>query len=333
MSYQKNGLIQVTDYNSLLGPANSTAANTINAIWGDGSGSYGLGQLPLSQIATTGVNKVLPAQWNSLINTMNALKNHQGSTIVPISLNAQGDLIVASMTTGTTPQSQFVANMTTINNNRLNTAAQGATLSASTTRGTTWTNALTFTHTITFANGDAARWFFNAGGQIAITFSHPAGNFVNDMWNKLATACGTLYISSTTGSPIYVGGTPFMGVQKVGGSGTPVAIAQSQNKGYYGLTTTNQEIFKQLASTGPSGYLSSFISVSARTNGTQTTRADNGNIITITTVWDEIPNGGGTVKGTSSANSNTTATIRFPSTTYLSPSWSQPGIIGSVSGS
>jgi hypothetical protein len=34
---------------------------------------------------------------------------------------------------------------------------------------------LTFTHTATFANGNAARFFFNAGGQIKMTVSHPSG--------------------------------------------------------------------------------------------------------------------------------------------------------------
>lgn len=338
MAYQRNGTIQVADYNDLIGATNSTTAETLNAIWGVGNGSTGYGQTAINQISTTGITRVLPAQWNSVINTMNAINNHQGSTIVPISLNNQGDLIVARMTTATTPQSQFKANFVTLNANRLNTAAQGATLTAQTTRTTTWTNALTFTHTITFASGNAARYFFNAGGQIAINFSHPSGNFVNDLWNKLAFACGTIVISAqNTSNTINVAGNPYRGVERIvdGGSAIsnlPVATLAT-TRGYYGLTNTNIEIFKMLAYTGQAGYLSSFISVSARTNGTQTSNGDNGSTITITTVWDEIPNGGGTVKGTASANSRTTCTARLPAETYLTNTWGTPTIAGAVTGS
>lgn len=341
MAYQRFGKIQVADYNDLLGATNSTTAETLNAIWGVGNGSTGYGQTAISQIPTSGVTKVLPAQWNSIINTMNAIKNHQGSTIVPITLNNQGNLIVARMTAATppaTPQSQFKANFVTLNSNRLNAAAQGATITAQTSRTTTWTNALTFTHTITFESGNKARYFFNAGGQIAINFSHPSGNFVNDLWNKLAIACGTIVISAqSTSNTINIAGSPYRGVERqiTGGAAVanlPVATLAT-TRGYYGLTNSNVEIFKMLAYTGQQGYLSSFISVSARTNGAQLTNGDNGSIITITTVWDEIPNGGSTVKGTASANSRTTCTARLPADTYMVNTWGVPALAGSVTGS
>lgn len=334
MAYQQFGTIQASDYNGFVGAINSTAANQLNTVWGVGNGRYGLNQTQVQQVVGNSASyKVTPAQWNALIDAMNALKNQQGSTIVPISVTSQGQLITAQMTTETTPRAQFLANLTTLYTNANNAAAQGNTTSVITTRSTTWTNAITFVHTITFPSANQARYFFNAGGQIVLTFGAQSGNFVNDMWNKLCTACGAIYISSGNGWTSNIAGTLFNGIQKVGGSGTPVTIAGSQNRGYYGLTTSNQEIFRQLASVGPSGYLGSFLSISARTNGAQGANGDNGNIITVTTTFDNIPNGGNTTRGTVAANSTVTCALRYPSVTYLNNTWGSGVIIGSVAGS
>jgi hypothetical protein len=95
------------------------------------------------------------------------------------------------------------------------------------------------------------------------------------------------------------------------------------------LNTSNIEIFKQFATGTPSGYVGSYITVNVRTNGTQGSNGDNGNIITITTTWDEVPNGLSV-----SANTTTTVTARPPSTSYLSTaSWGTPALASSVTGS
>ena len=333
MTYQQYGLIQASDFNTLVGTPTSATADTLNAVLATGNGRGGVGQGAVSQVPVQTVNtitKVGPDDWNNLRNNIIALANHQGSTVTSMPTAAQYEVITATMTTGANPVSVFANNLKTIYTNRNNVAAQGTSSPTATQRETAWTNAITFTHTITFQNGNAARYFFNAGGQIALTFSHPTGSNVNDLWNKLAEACGTIIISGANSGTQTVAGIVYDGVTKIGGSGTPVTLAK--DKGYYGLTSTNQEIFKQLATVGPAGYLSSLISVNARTNGSQGVNGDTGSILTITTLWDEIPDGGGTTKGLASSNSTVTCTIRPPGTSYITNTWGTVGVTGSVIG-
>jgi hypothetical protein len=65
-----------------------------------------------------------------------------------------------------------------------------------------------------------------------------------------------------------------------------------------------------------------------KTNGTQGVHGDNGNVITITTVWTEDPT------GLYVAGTGTTVTLRKPSTsTGLQNSWGTITLAGSVTGS
>jgi hypothetical protein len=225
---------------------------------------------------------------------------------------------------------RYFANLTNIYTNRLNASAQAGTYTNTVTNATTWSSAITFTHTLTFVSANAARYFFNAGGQIALTFSHPGGTAINNLWNTLATACGTVVISAPSTGTATIAGTSYNGVTKIGGSGTTTTL--STNTGYYALTTTNVEIFKQLsASTTPSGYTNSFISASIRSNGTVGSNGDRGSIITITVVFDEVPNGSPTY--IAAANTSSTVTVRPPSTSYLANTWGTVTLTGSVTGS
>jgi hypothetical protein len=87
-------------------------------------------------------------------------------------------------------------------------------------------------------------------------------------------------------------------------------------------------VFTQTASTGPSGYLSTFIRVIVKSNGTQGSNGDAGSVITIYTIWDEVPDG-----LTAAANSATTLTVRPPETVNLANTWGSITLTGTVSGS
>ena len=222
--------------------------------------------------------------------------------------------------------SAIPTNLTTIYNNRRNAASQGSTIADTATRASSWQNGLTFTHTITFASGDAARWFFNSGGQIKMTASHPSGSGINLLFSDLASDTGTVTMSAPNSGTISIASTNYSGITKVGGGGnTPTVDA---NKGYFGLSTSNATAFTQLADSGPSGYLSSFIRYIVKSNGAQQSNGDTGSVITIYSVWDEIPN-----DLVASASSAVTCTVQLPETTNLSASWGTPSIAGAVSGS
>lgn len=315
MTYAQYGKIEASDFNTIVGTPTTSTTGELNAVWAIGNGNKGLGQTAVTQV--TQYNTIGYTDWASTINTVSNIASHQGSSITSITPPTSGTKI--------TYLNALTTNINTVTTNRLNAASQGSTSSTNTT-ATAWSSSLTFTHTITFSNANQARYFFNAGGQIALTFYSPSGTGINALFNSLATACGTIVLSSPTSGTCTISSTSYNGITKVGGSGTVDTI--SANSGYYGLTTVNTLVFKQLASGTPSGYVNSFISVYMRTNGTQLSNGDNGNIITITTIWDEIPDGLTVLSGT-----QTTVTIRPPSSTYITNSWGTPTVSGSVTGS
>lgn len=317
MSYAQFGLIEATDFNTLVGGNPTTTANTLNATWATGGGTAGYGQTAVANVAA-GNSVVATGQWNALVSNTASAASHQGSSITSVVAPTAGGTI--------TYLSAIPTNLQTIYSNRLNAATQGSTTSNTATRTTTWSSLLTFTHTATFANGDAARYFFNSGGQLAMTVSHPNGTGINLLFNNLASNVGTVVLSAPSSGSVTIAGTSYNGITKVGGGGNAPTI--SANSGYYALTTSNVTAFTQTASTGPSGYLSTFIRFIVKSNGTQGSNGDTGSVITVYTIWDEVPDG-----LTVSANSATTMTVRPPETTNLANSWGTITLAGSVTGS
>jgi hypothetical protein len=316
MSYAQFGTIQASDYNTFVGASTGGTANTLNTVWSTGSGASGYGQTAEGNVAVG--DTVTAAKWANLITKTANSAAHQSSSITSVTAPSAGNTI--------TYNANVVTNLQTIYTNRLNAVSQSATTSNTATYGSTWINAITFTHTVTFASGDSARYFFNSGGQLAITCSHPTGSGINLLLNNLASNVGTVVLSSPVTGTARVAGTNYNGVTKIGGGGSTPTI--STNSGYYNWTTANANVFYQTASTGPSGYLSTFINVLVKTNGTVGSNGDKGNIITIYTIWDEIPNGLSVSTG-----SATTVTIRPPETTYIANTWGTPTVSGIVSGS
>jgi len=316
MSYAQYGTIQASDYNNLIGNAAGTTANVLNTVWATGSGGAGYGQTALANVSAG--NTVTATSWANLINRTSNSAAHQSSSITSVVAPVTGNTI--------TYNANVVTNLQTIYTNRLNAVSQSATSSNTATYGSTWLNAITFTHTVTFANGDAARYFFNSGGQLAITCAHPAGTGINLLLNNLASNVGTVVLSSPTSGAATIASTSYNGVTKIGGGGSTPTI--STNSGYYSWTTSNANAFYQTASTGPSGYLSTNINILVKTNGTQGINGDVGNVITISTVWDEIPNG-----LTVTTGSATTVTIRPPEVTNIANTWGTPTVTGTVTGS
>jgi hypothetical protein len=314
MSYAQFGLIQATDFNTLVGGNPTATANTLNATWATGSGAAGYGQTAQANVAAGDL--VLASQWANLVNRTASAATHQGSSITSVTAPVAGGTI--------TYLSAIPTNLTTIYTNRRNAATQSSTTSNSVASGSTWSSIATFTHTATFANGDAARYFFNSGGQLAITVSHAnttAG--INLLLNQLCTNVGTVVMSSVTSGSATIAGTAYNGITRVGGGGNTPTIGT--NSGYYAWTTSNANVYYQTASTGPAGYLSTNINIFVKTNGTVGSNGDVGNVVTIYTVWDEIPNG-----LTVGTGSTTVLTVRPPEVTNLANTWGAITLAGSV---
>lgn len=310
MSYAQYGLIQASDFNTFVGGIDTTTANTLNATWGKGASTAGYGQTQVANVAA-GQTVVATSYWNSLVANTNSAATHQGSSITVYTAPTAGGTV--------TYLSAIPTNLSTIYTNRLNANVQGSTSSNTATYGSTWSNALTFTHTATFATADQARYFFNAGGQLKMTCSHPSGTGIDLLFNNLASNVGTVVLSAPTSGTVTIVGTSYAGVQKQGGGGNAPTV--DSTKGFYGLTSANSTIFTQTASTGPGSYLGTFIRFIAATNVA-------GTAVTIYSIWDEVPDG-----LTVSTGSAVTMTAQAPETTNLANSWGTITLAGSVTGS
>jgi hypothetical protein len=317
MSYAQYGTIQASDYNTLVGVSPGATANTLNAVWSVGASTAGYGQTAEGNV--TAGDTVTAIKWANLINKTANSALHQSSSITSVTAPASGNTIVYN--------ANVVTNLQTTYTNRLNAGTQGSTSANAFAYGSTWSTALTFTHTVTFANGDAARYFFNSGGQLKVTCSHANSTAgINLLFNNLASNVGTVAMSAPTSGAITISSVSYNGITKVGGGGSAPTI--STNSGYYAMTISNANVFTQTASTGPAGYLSTFIRVIAKSNGTQGSNGDAGSIVTLYTVWDEVPNG--LVVGT---GSTVTVTAQAPETTYLANTWGTISVAGSATGS
>lgn len=325
MAYSTGSVILDDDYNifatgNAAGTGDNNVAN-VNTVWGIGNTDKGYGQttLPVLSAVTAG-QTVTATQWATMLNRISSAASQQGSSITPITNPVAGNTISAYAALST--------NITTIFNNRLNCAAVGTSITSggSTDRTTSWATSVTFTQTVTFASGDAARYFFNSGGRITLSYSR-AGGSVNDQntaITNLCTACGTINITAGTGTQTIAGGS-YTGTTKTGGSGSPTVATTT---GYYDFTSSNVQVFTQSASSYY-GYEGNSLTVNIRTNGPQGANGDTGSVITIATTIAK-PGGLTTVDGTL----NATMTLVPSGTTYLTTtSWGTPTLAGSQTGS
>jgi len=308
MSYAQFGTIAATDFNALVGGNPTTSSTTLNATWATGGGQAGYGQTAVANVAP-GTSIAAVGQWANLVSATACAASHQGSTLSSVITPIAGGTIIY--------QANIPTNISTIFTNKLNALTQGTSTIAYANRTTTWASNITATFTASFANGDAARYFFNSGGQLKLSFSHPTGTAINNSLNALASAIGTVVVSAPSSGTITVATVSYNGVTKIGGSGTVNSI--STNSGYWGLLTSNTTVFKQLiASAGaPTGYANTNINIVATTTATVGSNSDNGNIITIYCNWAELNSTG----LTAAAGSNSVLTVVYPEQANIANSW------------
>lgn len=315
VNFTTSGVITAADYAGNL--------TTLNTVWSTGSNNFGYGQTALSSVGST--DTISSAKWRNMLNTTANCGTHQNTALLGVTIPAAAP---ANDTISYTKLQNAFTNITSVSTSKLNAVSQGTTSANTATFGTPWQNILTFTHTATFANGDAARYFFNSGGQLAITCSHPTGTTINLLLSDLAANVGTLVFSSPiAAATATIAATSYTGFKKVGGGGT-APTTNDTTKGYYALGVANSNVFLQTASTGPASYIGTFINLLAKTTANTGVNGDNGNVLTFYTVWDEIPNGMIATSGTA-----VTLTLRPPEITNISNTWGTITLAGSVSGS
>lgn len=264
MSYAQGGLIAASDYNGFVGGATSPTG-TINYVWSTGNGQFGYGQTALTQVSATGL--VTATQWATAVNTLNSIRTHQSGSGTGIGAPTAGTLISYLST--------FSSSIATANTNKLAFATQGSTTTGSnnatalSSANGTAAQTFTITRTATFSSGDAARYFFNAGGQINFVISSSTNTGGTQRGADLVTLASTNFISYPAFRATTGGG-------RTGTGGT--LNTNSTTIGYYNLTTSFQTLCKISSTTSP--YTGDYIQLDVKSNGVQGSNADVGSVVT-----------------------------------------------------
>jgi len=317
MAYSQGGLISAADFNAFA----STNTQNLTTVWGTGSGQYGYGQSTTALATLSSGATVTAAQWSGFLTILNNALAHQSGSAAQISGTnyTAGQLITYFSTIST--------GVTNAYNNHLLYASNGGTSSSgglnnsitfTQTTGSTTAQTSSFTHTISFANGDAARYFFNCGGYITWTQTASNGNGllhsadIANNWNTFQSG-GAIY--ATTSTP------------RTGSGGTVNTAAT--NLGYWNLTTSPQVLSKVTSTNYRYEYTQDYTQVSVQTNTTNNSgHGDNGYVITLTFLTSDEgkinPSDPANFNDSISVTSTVTFTTHPPETTYLSASWGSP---------
>ena len=201
MTYASAGLIQATDYNNLAwggtqGTYTSVTKN-IAYVMGVGTGAVGYGQTITAINTVAAAATVTATQWSGLLTLLNGALGHQSGAGAQLSGNYTAGQTITYFANVATA-------VTTINTNAALYSAQG-----STTTGANFDIAITGSsgittgsqdRTVTFSSADAARYFFNAGGQVNLRLStlNASDNGSESSFARIVTGLGGVGLRNTT---------------------------------------------------------------------------------------------------------------------------------------
>lgn len=239
MTYVRGLVTQAADYNIFAGLTGTAAASAVAAqnragyLYGIGFGDRGYGQSTpvLSAVSAGGA---IGQEWQALRTVLSNLATWQNSavTLLPpsTSLNAGATIVAHERDAPSLNAYDLQDLLALLDTNRLNYQVGNMALTANaatSTRNTTWgagTTGITAEFSVTFASEDAARYFFNTGGEVRLALAHPSTATSRDTsWN---TVLNNLVVAFRANSS----------ARLTGSFGTAQAV------GYYGLTTTYQTI-------------------------------------------------------------------------------------------
>jgi len=308
MTYTAGQLVQASDYNNFVGGNTANVSGQLNTILGMGYGNAGYGQSAVSNVSATITGNLITAtQWTTLVNNVNKVRKHQsGVGFTNLSTYVAGTVVNAN--------TAISSNLTNAYTNRLNYSAEGTT-----TTGSTFSPNFTapndsnpatfqFSRTATFASADAARFFFNAGGQLNFIVTGVANNDGTSRSASLQTLAQTNFGSMRIRAANNSGRT---------GSGGTVSSSDT-NLGYY-KSTTSDAVAVSIAGT-TSSYTSDSCTFFVRTNGTQGSNGDAGSTMTLSM---QLFSGAQSPAFDDSINItvNHRVDVIYPSTTFLANTW------------
>jgi hypothetical protein len=179
MASSTGGIIEAADYNDIR--------NKVIRVLGTGDGNFGYGQAArLNSAAVATGASVTAAQWQNLRwDIFNALTHQNGSAPTIVSVST-GDTIRYG---DTNPNNAYNTFANTITDNRFNIGSgrSDAPGLGSKSENFSWISQAYIDITYTFSNADAARFFFNSGGELRITSTFVKGPNTqqNRAWESL----------------------------------------------------------------------------------------------------------------------------------------------------
>lgn len=217
--------VRAADYNAIQGK--------VALVLGNGTGNYGYGQSLVSSQVAVG-DLIRAVQWNNLRTDLLKARQHQTGVDETSNLTLASTSSVISEAL----RAQYDNMADTVTANRLSVASNQGTLENVVSpyqRTSAWNGTLTHTCTVTFSSYDAARHFFNAGGNFQISASRTGGNSgsKNNTWTLMLSQMGTITMNYTTTV-----------------CGDPSSTATTYPIGFYSLSNSNQMIFRKQAPAG-----------------------------------------------------------------------------------
>ncbi len=246
MGYLAGDKILDNEYNTFV--ASSSDPFGYNHFAGTGSAQYGLGETELAQVSADASNTIKAASWNSLFSAMDNIANHTNDSLTARGQVTVGDpiKIKAAVAADLATLAASVAGGST------SATALGTNAIGSSTSGSTYNTSATIERSVTFANADKMRHFFNAGGKIRVDPSCVTGidGSKDDVFNDLTVnAIGNLDIGSQASTR--------------SGSGETLTTNGLSN-GFHDLGTGYTTIIKLTSDN--SGYTSNTVEISAKLN-------------------------------------------------------------------
>jgi|TARA_R110001592_G_scaffold173938_1_gene412665 hypothetical protein len=243
MGYLAGETILDNEYNEFLN--NTSGVIGINHTMGVGATVYGLGQTELTTVTADGGadSKIKAAQWNALLTAMDNIANHTNISVTARTQVTTGDTvkIKAAVATDLTALSAAVAGGS-VSATALGESSELRSAASS----TRYTGSHTVEHSVTFANGNNLRYFFNAGGKIRIKLTR-TGNGGSSATSKdssvdeLITAMGNFdigaQVSTRSGSGETLSTDGFAnGVDDLGTGYTTIFLLTQANGTYTSMT-------------------------------------------------------------------------------------------------
>ena len=268
MGYVAGEKILDDEYNTFVNSSSSPYG--YNHFAGTGALAYGLGQTAL---ATVGAGDTVTAsQWNTLFTGMDNVANHTNDTLTSTAARTAGDPIAI--------KSALVADLASLaaevagGSTSASAISESAELESAAASGR-WAASHVVEQSITFANNNQLRWFFNAGGTMRMKMtrtSNGGGSATSkdSSVDEMIAAIGNFDLKSQTSTR--------------SGSGETVTTNGLSN-GLYDLGTSYTVLLKLTQSSGT--YTSMYVQISAKLN------AAVASAVTVTMKWETFdPDGG-----------------------------------------